>query len=121
MANEVLYFCGIYLLGEVLATVCFILISRTYGLQTRIFGSAQWKGHIERMMLYLSFAAQIPQVVIAFGAIKIGAWFMPAKNQDTKPEMDFFLIGNMVSIIFSVLYYVGWQNLPEMLSNCIRL
>lgn len=68
---------------------------------------AQIKGHFERGMLVLGLAAGFPQILIAFGALKIGTFF---KDQDNaKISNDYYLIGNVVSISIAIIYTILWR------------
>ena len=101
----------IYILGEVLAHfVIFpeILKHLTKGenndsspKEVDRGGNAQLKGHLERGMLFLGFISGFPQVVIAFGALKIGTYF--ARGEE-KIDKDYYLIGNVVSITIALVY-----------------
>ena len=76
-------------------------------------GNAQLKGHLERAMLFLGFISGFPQVVIAFGALKIGTYFGQGEE---KIDKDYYLIGNVVSITLALIYTLlaKWWLLEEL-------
>lgn len=60
------------------------------------------KGVIERLFLVLGMLFGFPQVIIAFGALKIGTRFQSSR----KISNDYFLIGNFLSLLFAMLYVI---------------
>jgi hypothetical protein len=66
------------------------------------------KGVLERLFLFLCLVHNLPQALIAFVAIKIGTRFLP-ENGD-KISHDYFLIGNITSLLIAVLYYSIWKS-----------
>ncbi len=64
------------------------------------FNISTFKGMFERFVLYTSLTLGITQILIVFGAIKIGTRF----EKNDKIKNDYFLIGNFLTIIISILY-----------------
>lgn len=74
------------------------------------------KGSLERLCLFLSLYLGFPQMLIAFGAFKVGTRL----SDDSHISNDYYLIGNLLSITlvfvtFLVARLSGWT-LPSM--NC---
>ncbi len=59
------------------------------------------KGLLERMVLYLGLTLGISQILIVFGAIKIGSRF----DKSAKVLNDYFIIGNFSSILIAIFYW----------------
>lgn len=70
------------------------------------------KGMLERVFLIAGMLFGFPQVIIAFGALKIGTRLHEDKN--SKISNDYFLIGNFISLLGALVYtwicfrYLGW-------------
>ena len=69
------------------------------------------KGVIERVFLTYSILCGYPHALTLFGALKLGTRLKSADNEAT-PEgrlkesnfNDYFLIGNFISVLFSIIY-----------------
>ncbi|MDZ7806969.1 MAG: hypothetical protein U5K71_07625 [Gracilimonas sp.] len=59
-----------------------------------------FKGILERLFLIIGMISGYPQVLIAFGALKIGTRF----QKNNKVSNDYFLIGNFISLIFAIVF-----------------
>ena len=57
------------------------------------------KGILERLFLITGMMTGYPHVITAFAALKIGTRF-----SNSKVSNDYFLIGNLVSILAALLY-----------------
>lgn len=67
------------------------------------------KGSLERLCLFLSLYLNFPQMLIAFGAFKVGTRL----SDDSHISNDYYLIGNLLSITlvfvtFLVARLSGW-------------
>lgn len=60
------------------------------------------KGVLERLLLIRGILSGYPQVIIAFGALKIGTRF----QQNNKVSNDYFLIGNFISLLIAIFFVV---------------
>lgn len=60
------------------------------------------KGVLERLLLIRGILSGYPQVIIAFGALKIGTRF----QQNNKVSNDYFLIGNFISLLVAIVFVV---------------
>ena len=95
----------IFLAFELLAGIVFFIIRWRMGgtgigqkplLET-------FKGLLERLMLISGFCLGVPQVLIFFGAIKIGARL--TAEGDTDAGKNYFIVGNLVSVLFVFAAY----------------
>jgi hypothetical protein len=69
------------------------------------------KGTLERLFLFIALIYHLPQALIAFGAIKIATRFV--EEEENKISNDYFFIGNITSLIISLLYFVIWQSITK--------
>lgn len=60
-----------------------------------------FKGILERLTIFFCLVISLPQVLIVFGALKIGTRLDKTKEITN----DYFLIGNFISILISAIYY----------------
>lgn len=60
------------------------------------------KGIIERLCLFLSFIIGFPQMLIAFGALKVGTKL----GKECQVSNDYYLVGNLLSIIIVFSVYL---------------
>lgn len=61
------------------------------------------KGTLERLFLIIGMMVGYPQVIIAFGALKIGTRF----QKNSKVSNDYFLIGNFISLIAALMFMIA--------------
>lgn len=67
------------------------------------------KGVLERLVLTFGLCAGFPQVLILFGALKIGTRISESGKTPTAQRLtnnDYYLIGNLVSVGLSMVYYL---------------
>jgi len=90
--------------GELVSISFFWLFEKSFN-QGR--NNVNWrsviKGNLERLFLFLPLVNGLPQSFIVFGAIKIGTRL---KGKEDKVSNDYFLVGNLMSLILSVSYYL---------------
>lgn len=117
MNSSVVGFFIVLLVGEIVAFFTFLIVRK-------LFTGSWWtnaendnarnlltiigKGVLERLFIYTLLVFNHPQVLILFGALKIGTRFRP--EEETKVSSDYFLVGNMVSVFLAFLYYIGYNN-----------
>lgn len=105
-----LYFL-IFVFGEILVNITFFRYLKKYfkvndkttknddpflGMNISTF-----KGTLERFLLFFGLILDFPQVIILFGALKIGTRF----EKNDKVQNDYFLIGNFSSVLCAITYY----------------
>jgi hypothetical protein len=65
------------------------------------------KGILERLFLFIALINQLPQALIAFGALKIATRFI--NDEENKISLDYFFIGNITSLLLSLIYFILWK------------
>jgi len=94
-----LYIILIYALMESVINVVFHIVSSRLGSdENRVISI--FKGVLERLFLIIGLAFGYPQVVIAFGALKIGTRF----QSNSRVSNDYFLIGNLISLLAALMF-----------------
>jgi hypothetical protein len=113
MSFNYLHFLSIYILGEILLNLTFFNYLKKYFKVDKItspdetndkflgFDISIFKGLLERLVLFFALTINLSQILIVYGAIKIGTRF----EKNDKIKNDYFLIGNLSSIFFSIIYY----------------
>jgi hypothetical protein len=121
MITHILIFLSIFVLGEILMNYTFFPYLKNYfnfresdaneenktskpflGLPISIF-----KGALERFIVYLFLIINLSQILIVFGALKIGTRI----DKNEKIKNDYFLIGNFSSLFIAVMYYYLFMKL----------
>lgn len=110
MLEKTLYFIFIYLVGEFIFNFTLFRYLKDYfkvdslvDSETKkfmFFKISTFKGLQERLILFFALVNGLPQILIVYGALKIGTRF--EKNE--KIKNDYFLVGNFFSIGIAVLY-----------------
>ncbi|MDY6953438.1 MAG: hypothetical protein SWE60_18155 [Thermodesulfobacteriota bacterium] len=62
------------------------------------------KGILERVVLFVGPLHGFPQVLIAFGALKIGTRLHEDKGSEI--SNSYFLVGNLISMLLAMLYTI---------------
>lgn len=96
---------AIVFLGELLAHLVFYLVSKVIKKANRdqITRSTVLKGLVERTFVVVVLFYNIASALTLLGALKIATRI---KDGEDKVSNDFFLLGNLVSVLFGVFYYV---------------
>ena len=101
---------GIFIVGELIAIILFRLIDRYFrkrgnsSAPYRTDYLAIFKGLLERGFIYLCLLHNLPHALTVFGALKIGTRLDDDKKQQV--SNDYFFIGNIISVLISILYYL---------------
>jgi hypothetical protein len=80
--------------------------------EPQIVTTARIKGLLERFTLFLGLAMGIEQVLTLFSALKLGTHFLNETFKGTDHEKiskDYFLIGNLLSVLFALTYTLIWK------------
>jgi hypothetical protein len=88
-----------YLIMEGAINVVFHIVSRKLKSDENRTLSV-FKGLLERLFLITGLVLGFPQVIIAFGALKIGTRF----QRNSKISNDYFLIGNFISLMTALTF-----------------
>lgn len=115
-------FIEVFILGEILAFVIFKFIRKKFNVegskQENIANDNQKEikklrfrmiliGMLERLTLFLGAVCQIPTIYVMFGALKVATRIQPTGDSAIKTN-DYFLVGNFVSAILTLLYYIAY-------------
>ena len=105
MAGIILKIILVLAAGEAAIHVLFFLISKFIGKSNKdkISKTSILKGILERTFILVSLHYNMPPVLTLLGALKIATRI---KDHEDKVSNDFFLIGNLISILFGMAYYV---------------
>lgn len=97
-------------IGELIIHFMFFLISKLLGKANRdkITRSSILKGLIERAYVLITLWYGFSSALTLLGALKIATRI---KDSEDKVSNDFFLLGNLMSVLFGILYYVIIKNL----------
>lgn len=68
-----------------------------------------FKGMLERLVLFIGLLLNMTQILIVFGTLKIGSRF----DKNAKVLNDYFIIGNFISILISILYHFCYTKLEK--------
>lgn len=95
---------GILMAGEVLIHILFYAISKFIGKtnKDKINRTSILKGVLERIFIVVTLWMGLPHALTLLGALKIATRI---KDTEDKVSNDFFLIGNLVSVVFGIGYY----------------
>lgn len=118
MNYSYIYFILILLVGELLMNLTFFKYLKKYFNVEKTLGDESvnkflgfeisvFKGLLERFLIYFSLTINLTQILIVYGAIKIGTRF----EKNDKIKNDYFLIGNFSSIFISIIYYFIFNKL----------
>lgn len=112
MTNVALIFIGILIAGEVLIHFLFFLVSKFIGKgnKDKIDRTSVLKGILERMFVVVSFFYAFTSALTLLGALKIATRI---KDTEDKVSNDFFVIGNLISILFGIAYYLVLKQLID--------
>ena len=94
---------AVFVIGELIALVLFFLITKMF--QRGLTLSSVLRGALERLFLYIILMVDLPQGLAFFGALKIATRL----KDDDKISNDYFLAGNLVSVLMVIGYYLICQ------------
>ncbi|MBY0433321.1 MAG: hypothetical protein K2U26_04345 [Cyclobacteriaceae bacterium] len=99
--------------GEIVIHILFFLISKFIGKtnKDKISRASILKGILERAFIVMSLHFNMTQSITFLGALKIATRI---KDTEDKVSNDFFLIGNLISILVAIGYYLISKNLIEL-------
>lgn len=101
---EIVYYSAIYVIGELAALLIFFLITKMFKKQLTL--SSVLRGALERFFIYVILLVKLPQGLAFFGALKIATRL----KDDDKISNDYFLTGNLVSVLMVLGYYLLSQH-----------
>lgn len=116
---KVILFSIIFFVGEIIAYFVFKLIRKRFerdALKNELTrkmdtSNAILKGLLERFFIFLCLINDLPHALTVLGALKIGTRIDADKQHAV--SNDYFLIGNITSILFGIIYYLVWFKWQE--------
>ena len=102
--NSYLIHSAIFVIGEIIALILFFLITKMFGRNLTL--SSVLRGALERGFLFIILLVNLPQGMAFFGALKIATRL----KDDDKISNDYFLTGNLVSVLIVIGYYLLSQH-----------
>lgn len=94
---------AIYVIGELVALPGFYLITKMFKRDLTL--SSVLRGALERLFIYIILLVELPQGLAFFGALKIATRL----KDDDKISNDYFLVGNLTSVLTVIGYYFTSQ------------
>jgi hypothetical protein len=97
---------AVFIPGEIAGLFIFALVKKTIGPPRAGLGPvvSVLKGILERAVLVVGLLGGFSQVLIAFGALKIGTRLRA--DQGSEVSNNYFLVGNLVSMLLAMLYAI---------------
>lgn len=100
------YTIVVFVVGELIALCIFAVVKHLLGPppDSPARKASTSKGILERAVLYTGLLYGFPQILIAFGALKLGTRL----HEDQRSEIsnNYFLVGNLISMFLAMLYTV---------------
>ncbi len=100
---------AIYLSSEFLAFWVFLMLRKKF-MQRGFSIRPMILGILERLFLYVGLMQGFGQSLILFGALKIGTRL---KNEEDKISNDYFLVGNIISVLLVFSTIAIWNYLNK--------
>jgi len=103
------FYILIFFLQELFALVVFHFIRRYFQKQNSAITAHSWfysitKGILERLFIFMGLLNEMPMMIGFFGALKLGTRLDADKNN--RVTNDYFLIGNIVSMLIVISSYL---------------
>lgn len=101
----------VFAIGEAVGLLIFSLLRDHLGPEegSAAFKGATAKGILERLVLFTGLLHGFPQIIIAFGAMKLGTRLH--EEQGSNISNTYFLVGNLTSMFLAMLYAIITQHL----------
>ena len=90
---------AIYMIGELLALPIFYGITKMF--KRKLTLSSVLRGALERLFLFIILLVDLPHGLAFFGALKIATRL----KDDDKISNDYFLVGNLTSVLMVIGYF----------------
>jgi hypothetical protein len=101
----------VFIIGEFICIYVFNYIKKTLGPdKERSFAKLSiWKGILERLVMFIGLIYGYPQILIVFGALKLGTRLH--QDKDDNITNNYFLVGNFVSLLMAMIYTIVTKRL----------
>ncbi len=110
MMTQVINLLILIFIGEPLIHLLLFIMSKVFGKEKKdqLSGLSVFKGILERTFVVVTLYFDMASALTLLGALKIATRI---KDTEDKISNDFFLIGNLMSVLFAVVYFVIIKNL----------
>jgi hypothetical protein len=111
--NNIVIFFIILLASEIVLSFSFAAIAQIFYQKIGLNFKSILKGFIERVFLLITLLNDYPHALTLFSALKL-ATRLKHKDIDAETENrfnDFYLVGNMVSVIFAIAYVTLYKKM----------
>ena len=98
IASLILIFLG----QEITLLILFLIVSPKGSKSINVRSVA--KGVIERVFLVTALANEYTQALVLFGALKLGTRLTDPKKAESGGYNDYFLIGNLLSVLSAIIF-----------------
>ena len=100
------YVLVVFIVGELIALLMFAAVKRLLGPppDSPARKASTARGILERAVLYTGLLYGFPQILIAFGALKLGTRLH--EEQGSEISNNYFLVGNLISMFLAMLYAI---------------
>jgi len=97
---------AIFVVGELVSLLIFAAIKRAIGppKTSPALKASVVKGILERAVLFVGLLNGFPQILIAFGALKLGTRLY--EDKESEISNSYFLVGNLTSMLLAMLYAI---------------
>jgi len=101
----------VFAVGELVSLLIFAIVKKAFGpAKTDSARKASvLKGILERAVLFMGLLNGFPQILIAFGALKLGTRLY--KEKESEISNNYFLVGNLISILMAIIYTIITKHL----------
>ena len=96
----------VFVIGELVGLFIFSAVKWTIGppKTSPARKASVIKGILERAVMFTGLLHGFPQILIAFGALKLGTRLH--KEKESEISNSYFLMGNLISILLAMLYAI---------------
>ncbi len=101
----------VFACGEIIGLIIFPTLTHYLGSQN----ASEWdiktimQGILERLVLFTALLHDYPQMLIAFGAMKLGTRLHHEKSSEI--SNTYFLVGNLLSIFLAIVATIVTKNI----------
>jgi hypothetical protein len=112
LGKEIILFCIVFIEQELVALLVFHYVRRAFRKgkpppDRRSVRGAIGRGILERFLIYLGLVTGLSQVLMLFGAIKLGTRLDADKNSMVSNQ--YFIVGTFLSVLLAMLGYLAYN------------
>ncbi|MFC0184100.1 hypothetical protein SAMN04515674_102356 [Pseudarcicella hirudinis] len=112
---KLVMFIGLFVISEMLIAFLFAITAQLFYKRIGFDFRSIIKGVIERLFLLIALVNGYAHALTFFSALKLATRLKhEEKAENVDKYNDYYLIGNLVSVIFAIIYVYIWQNSDNM-------